>query len=593
PLNLLMRWEPSTRATFRRRFAVAESQPDISIGLTAYRRAWIFLDGTPLSVSAPSNWKKQAVCKIPRRLLNPGDHELKITVENRMGPPIFHLTSSLTELETLAGWQSTEDGVNWSPVGRVGDKSRPALSGEFPSVTEGLRHCLPFLVPLFLGTLSLGWLRGAWSRRITAPRSVRLILFSGWVVLGINNMFRLDNTQGFDGEDHLAYIRFILEQHGLPSAADGLQMFQPPLYYLVQASVLWFARRLMPFNYVQLSLSLVPLICGLILIEVSYRLLKELFLENETAQSCGLLIAGLLPMNLYMCQFLGNEPLAAVLTALLLLLTIKGLRSSEPYQHWHFVFLGGIAGLAILAKVTPLLLVPVICAFIVASPTTKPETFKSRVSAACIFLVTTALVAGWFFFRNSLLFGKPFVGGWDPCRHFVWWQDPGYRLCSDYFSFGRSFRQPVFASFNGLPDGFYSTFWSDGYLSGNASIWSKPPWNYTCLAAETGFSVVPASLMLCGIALAFWRSGRRDSWPFTLLAASICVCLAALVHLHLSLPIYSTAKASYSMGLTPAYGAMAALGAEKLICTRLRGRVVGAVLIVWAVLSYASFFVLA
>lgn len=593
PPNLSIHWEPSTRASFRKRFAVAESQPDISVSLTAYRRASMFLDGTLLPVPTMCSWKKQVTFEIPRRLLNPGDHELKLIVQNQMGPPIFHLTSSFAELETITDWQSTDDGVNWFPAARVQDKRSPALSGMFPSVEEGLRRCLPSVVPLFLCALSLGWLRGGWFKRIIAPTSVRLTLLSAWVVLGINNMLRLDNTQGFDGEDHLAYIRFLLEQHGLPSAADGLQMFQPPLYYLVQAFVLWFAKYWVPVSLVQLSLSLVPLICGLTLIEVSYRLLKELFPENETAQSCGLLIAGFLPMNLYMCQFLGNEPLAAALTALLLLLTVRVLRSSEPREHWHFVLLGGVAGLAILAKVTPSLLVPVICAFIVTRPATQPELFKSRVSAAGIFLVTTGLVAGWFFIRNSWLFGKPFVGGWDPCRHLVWWQDPGYRLCSDYFSFGRSFQQPVFASFNSLLDGFYSTFWSDGYLSGNMSVWAKPPWNYSCLAAETGLSVVPASLMACGIAVAFWRSGKRDSWPFTLLMVSICVFLAALVHLHLSLPIYSTAKASYSMGLTPAYGAMAALGAEKVIWTRYRGRVVAAALIVWAVLSYASFFVLA
>ncbi len=567
-------------------------QRDVAIGLTAYRNALVFLDGTRLLIPARPDWKQQADFTIPHQLLGPGGHELRLTVENEMGPPLFHLVSDFPGLEGAPGWESTLGGANWLPALRVTEKRSPGIRSMFPSVGNGLRLCLPLLLAIFLSALLLGWLKVRLLDSITTPRCLRLLLVALWVILGINNMLKLDITAGFDGENHLEYIDFILRNHRLPLASDGLQMFQPPLYYFVQANVLWLARLLVPLSIAQLSLSLVPLLCALLLIEISYRLLIELFPQSTAAQSCGLLVAGLLPMNLYMCQFLGNEPLAAALTALLLFLAIKTLRSAKASEMGRFALLGIIAGLAILAKVTPLLLVPIICAFILMGSQRDPAAMRCRLQHAGVFLLGTSIVAGWFFVRNSIVFGKPFIGGWDPSRHIVWWQDPGYRLLRDYFAFGQSLQQPIFASFNGLPDGFYSTFWSDGYLSGNTSFWAKPPWNYTPLAAATGLSVFPASLIICGIALSFWRSGKSERWPFTFLLVSICAFLAALFHLHASLPIYSTAKASYTMGLTPAYAAMAALGAELIVKRHYLGPVLIALLITWAVVSYVSFFVL-
>ena len=589
--TLTIHTETQTSGSFRKRF-VLQAPRDISILLTAYRKASVFLDGTSVPTPVSSSWKRPIPLVLPSRVLNPGEHELQLTVENTMAPPLFHLASNLTDLERVEGWESTQDGVHWLPAVRADQDRAPGIQTMFPSLGQGIFKCLPVLALLFFGTWWLTTVGHRFANSISAPETVKLLLLAGWAILGINNGLRLDITRGFDGENHFEYISYILQNHRLPTAADGLQMFQPPLYYLLQAVVFGLGQLIAPSSMARLALNLLPLACALLLVEISYRLLRELFPDREDLQSFGLLVAGLLPMNLYMCQFLGNEPLAAVFTGLALLTTIKAFRNSGPAEWIGFVIPGIVCGLAILSKVTPLLLLPVICLFILIAPRTEPTPLRFRIKGAGVIVLCAAMISGWFFVRNSWLFGKPFIGGWDPCRRIVWWQDPGYRLLSDYGFLGQALRQPILAAFNGLADGFYSTLWSDGYLSGNTSFWAKPPWNYSALATTTGLSLGPALLILCGVGLTFWRSTKKEYWPFTFLLVCLGIYFAALFHLHVSLPIYSTAKASYTMGLTPVYGVMAALGAGVFARTKHLKRLLIALLGSWAAMAYYSFLVL-
>jgi len=211
-----------------------------------------------------------------------------------------------------------------------------------------------------------------------------------------------------------------------------------------------------------------------------------------------------------------------------------------------------------------------------------------RMKSVGLFIATLCIVSGWFFARNWLELGKPFYGGWDPSRSIVWWQEPGYRILRDYLSFGEALKQPMFAAFYGFADAVYSTFWADGYNSGMVEVFD---WNYLPLAAGTAFSVIPALSMAVGLLIAFWQTCRKEWWPNTFLFASIGIYLAGLFHLYSSVPIFSTAKASYTMGLTPAYAVMAAIGAERFIHKKYLAALFVSLLVTWGALTYIGFFV--
>src|SRR5438046_10660133 len=58
-----------------------------------------------------------------------------------------------------------------------------------------------------------------------------------WLILFWHNAQILP-VIGFDSSHHLNYIKYLQEHHSLPLPTEGVEMFQPPLYYLVAAVVL-------------------------------------------------------------------------------------------------------------------------------------------------------------------------------------------------------------------------------------------------------------------------------------------------------------------------------------------------------------------
>ena len=47
------------------------------------------------------------------------------------------------------------------------------------------------------------------------------------------------NTRSHDAPEHLDYVRYLVEHHALPKAADGYAFYHPPLYYLSAALAKW------------------------------------------------------------------------------------------------------------------------------------------------------------------------------------------------------------------------------------------------------------------------------------------------------------------------------------------------------------------
>ncbi len=577
---------------YRKRFTVSEPSGDIVADVTAFRNAEIFLDGNQVSVPFPSSWKDRIRFTLPSRLLGKGPHELMLRVRNRLGPALFQLTSNIPRLGDADGWECSPDGMVWIPATRCDDLMVVETRSMFPTTREGIQRSLRLLIPLTVGILILAAFKPRPLISLAAPGRLKILLLAFWLILGINNMFKLPLYVGFDAKDHWDYISYLLENHRIPVSSEGWQMFQPPLYHVVSAALYWILSQFAPPETSMFLLRIIPLACALLLVDLSARILRELFPEREDLQSCGLVVGGLLPMNLYMCQSLGNEPLTAVLTALLLYLSVRIFRKSDPVRWTDAALLGVVGGLAMLTKVTPVLLIPIICLFLLLIPRGDALTVGSRARMAGLFLLTVVAVSGWFYARNWILFGKPFLGGWDPLRNVLWWQDPGYRTVADFLTFGEALKQPVYAAFNGFADGIYSSFWSDSYLSGIDLFSARPKWNYVLLATGVALSLVPASAMGAGVALAFWRAVKQEELPHTFLFVAMFVYLAALLHLYVSLPIYSTAKASYLMGLTPVFGVMSARGAGLLVRRKYVGAIFASLLATWGVVTYLTYFVL-
>jgi 4-amino-4-deoxy-L-arabinose transferase-like glycosyltransferase len=217
-------------------------------------------------------------------------------------------------------------------------------------------------------------------------------------------------------------------------------------------------------------------------VEICFRAGRCVFPDRDDLQALTLLVGGLLPMNVYMSQTLGNEPLCGMLSALILLWGWQALRepaAAHPSRRqWR---LGILFGLDLLTKMSALLLAPIIA--VVLAAVNRRRGLAGTLAAGARCFGAAVLVSGWYYVRNYVRFGKLLVGGWDPVRGILWWQDPGYRTPSQIVSFGRSLWQPIHAGFYSIADGFFASLWLDCNFSGLNDWETRSPWNMPLLLA--------------------------------------------------------------------------------------------------------------
>lgn len=602
PYEFLAQVETREEVTFRKRFTVTTVPEDATLVVRAMRTAAVFLDGRLILPFAEDlqDWKKNRIIGLGG-LLAPGEHEVRITVFNRNGPAVLLAYSRALKLSTGNDWEASTDGTVWRPAVVAGETRVTSESKKFPTTIDAFSSLLPFYALLAVCAFSLSLYlqrssqKAVWlGRLIPGPSGLRLLLLSLWALLAVNNIMKIPLDQGFDVEAHYEYIHYVATNWRVPLAPEGWQTFQSPLYYLVSAVIY---ASLHPFFSQQTAdhlLRIVPLICGALQVEMAYRAVRYIFPLRRDLQSWGTLIGGLLPMNLYLSQDVGNEPMSGVLSAGLVVMCLRLLRSEpESLPRRYAVSMGLILGLALLTKVTAVLLIPPVLVVMIFAASKNRRPVKTAVRGVLMLSGAALVVSGWYYLRNWIALGRPFVGGWDVSRKIVWWQNPGYRTIHDFISFGQSLLYPVYSATNGFWDSVYSTFWLDSFIGCNFCE-SRPPWNYGFVLSSALLGLLPTAAILIGIVRTVRRSSTDPSQQkgMVFCLSSIAIYFVALLYLYFKLPIYSTAKATYTIGLLPCYAVMCASGLDSLSRGPLSRAGINAFLSCWAVSAYLSYFVL-
>jgi len=553
-------------------------------------------------------------------LLRAGQNRIRVDVVNGRGPPALLVASPDLAVGTAAVWRArdpaageavAEQGRNWQPVSPARERRGFPISQAFPSAWQGLARSAGLLLLCFALGCAAAWAdrRGLlrWrGRPLDAPQLCWLIVLA-WLVLCARNLLRLPLYLGMDSSSHYAYVDFLLEQGTLPLAPDGPQMFQPPLFYLLAAPLQWLFSRLLEGDLARLALRVLPMLAGMALAVLATRCAVVCFPERRDLRLTATVIGGLLPVNFYMALVVGNEPLAGLLIGCVVLGCFAMLRtptaaleggpapSTTPpaLNSTRALLLGALFGLALLTKVTALLLLPAVgLALLCASGRDTPDLARSA-RAALLFAAAALAVAGWYFLRNQLELGTPYVGGWDPSLaaaggRDLGWQFPGYRVPEDLMRFGRSLQLPVYAASAGFWDALYSTLWLDGLLSGAALASAAPPWRFELACALALLSLPLAVAILWGaLRNLFGRAPANAAALFSTLA--LATFLAAMLYVHLRVPTFSNAKASYTLGLLPCYALLAAEGARGLLRGPLSRTLGAGYLAAWSAAAWGSF----
>ena len=529
--------------------------------------------------------------------LSPGTREICVKVENPQGPAVMLARSESLGLFTGKGWWAYR-GSNRLPTVGVDAPANAPMARYFGRSGKALLSELPFLIPIFLAVfawtmLYYGNAPQSLVRRLTpGVNGLRLMLTAAWIVIAVNNFWKLPTYVGFDVAAHLDYIIYVAEHRRIPLAGEGWQAFQSPLYYMVSAPVFFliktrFAGLMRPAARI---LRIIPIICGALQVEISYRFMRYAAPERRDLQAIGVMIGGLLPMNLYLSQSLSNEPMCALFTAAALTAGLSVLKAApDAFPLRRIALFGVFLGLALLSKVTAaLLLFP--AAFLFAYRFSgKDCRVLCPAKAASIAFGIAFAIAGWYYVRNWIYLGRPFVGGWESV---MGWQYPGYRTLKQFYGFGDALFHPVYSGLNGFWDSIYSTFWLDGFLSSVISPEWIPPWNYGVMLAGAWLALVPTFGILAGMAVSIidFRESLRNGAFFAVLC--VAIYYAALLSLYLKLPVYSTAKASYTSGLTPLYAFFGATGLGRLMRNGWMRAVIYGLMACWAVYAYAAYFVI-
>jgi hypothetical protein len=600
PFRLAIYWSENLSASFRCRLDIRGTPEKAVLTFRAMKKADVYMDGRLIfSTSADlERWKE------PHRLdlapwLKEGKHELRLDVSNWNGHPALLAYGKSLGIFSGESWEASNDGLAWLPALSVDRISPLSISRQFPRSDQAIRS----LFPLFLSVFALFFF---WSLRSDDPLSpswfkkahlsagaVRWLVLGAWLVMAVNNFWKLPLEMGMDANGHLQYIRYLFENGRIPLATEGWQMFQPPLYYLLAAAVYQSFLSLFSAETVIRILKLLSFLCGMVQVEICYRTLRNAYPEKESLQVIGTLLGGLLPMNLYMSQSLGNEPLVGCLTALLILLACRVSSGVRGATRETAILMGSTLGLALLTKVTAILIVPLLLFFVsveILKRTGSPpgEGIRSVARFVIITLCIALTVAGWYYLRNWIEMGRFFVGGWDSIRDIVWWQDPGYRTLRQCYIFGESISYPVFSSIYGFWDAIYSSFWADGYLS----AYNRPPWNYGFMLSGVLLSLLPSTAILIGFVVTVHLKGGTLCQMLRFSACTIVFYLAAIFYVFLTVPILSSAKATYDLGLIPCFALIGTAGFEVLMRQRFVRATMYGLFACWAVGSYVAYFVI-
>ncbi len=584
----------SETVRYRKYFKVENAPPRAVLSISAMRSASVTLDGQIiLPYNSLEEWKSARSVDISG-LLTPGEHELEISVYNENGPAVVLAYCRELNLFTGADWEAWHS-FNWAPAVPANKTKTLELAQLFPSTFQAFYSLSVFYLAVFVIVFLLTIFphsprSPSWTEKTrVGPAAVRWVLMGLWALLAVNNITKIPLLVGYDSKEHYEYIAYVADKWTIPLATQGWQMFQSPLYYFISAALKVFLSLFFNETMAAMLLRAIPLFCGALQIELSYRAVQYVFPERKDLQIMGTIIGGLLPMNIYISQSVGNEPLAGVFSAVVLVTGLSLIRSESLRNHGkRWLFLGVALGLSLLTKMTAILLVPALL-FLIFNVSFIQKRLRENMAGGSVAVSAALIISGWYYLRNWIKMGKPFIGGWESS---LWWQDPGYRTADDLLSFGASLLHPIYAAIYGFWNSIYSTLWLDGSISSITMYSYRPPWNYNFMISGSLLALLPTAGILIGMIEIFSRPLKALKEGKLFCAYCVCVYFAALLYLYISLPIYSTAKATYTLGLLPCYAVICVSGLNVLTRNIISRGLVNAVLSCWAVSAYLSYFVL-
>lgn len=381
-----------------------------------------------------------------------------------------------------------------------------------------------------------------------------------------------------DEPAHWCYIRDLATGKGLPvfnSGAANYEGHQPPLYYLAAVWCYWLAgeRSL-------LLCRLFSTLLGAVTLLVAWQASRYLLGEDPWPRLAAVGALALIPGRFFILGSVSNDAAFELCSALTIWQALAAIHHGLDLR--RAALLGLCLGLALLAKTSALVLIPIVGLAVVMAAQREDGTFGRRellqmLAHGGLVVAAVALLWGWWVVRNLQLYGEPLVTN----------------------TFTR-----IFIKDRATPEFFLSRgiSWSGYFMlvawQTQMSLWGvfgQATVYMSALFYRIGYAL--QALAVVGLLFAAVRSARRRepaaqaataSWLLVVLL--VLLTLATFLRFNI---IFYQAQARYFLGISVPLAALLSAGVCGLAPRRSQAIALGligvfAVLALWAVVAHAT-----
>lgn len=199
------------------------------------------------------------------------------------------------------------------------------------------------------------------------------------------------DVRGYDVDGHLEYMRFLVDNFSLPGEGQGWQWYQPPLYYMIGAPLLYFkdalANIILPTTALQIFALLLAVGSFAISIWIAFRLFRK---HHSSVVLMSALLATL-PGVVFFASRVNNDVLYHFFGVLSLGFLFAWWHKG-PQKLWYLSVAS--AALSMLSKMNALLLLPILFTSLLCK---KGMSLKQKITQGSLGVLTVAFLTEWLF----------------------------------------------------------------------------------------------------------------------------------------------------------------------------------------------------
>jgi hypothetical protein len=590
-------------AVFRRQVELPRSRHirQASVRIKAAKAFTFAVNDVPLSspdeAEITRNWNAASYYSIAEHL-DGSEVCLTISVRSTNRTPALlavgsiHFTDGATlSLDSGSNWQvSTDGGGTWG---------EPEFPGGLRSYYDG--HLQPYYshpvlfkalriisTALTLALLILAlWLAfgrspppplhrdfstsGSFLARELQPPAQLRVAIAFLILIYMPLTIAVDPNSGWDAAAHIEYVKWVATNWTVPFTQSGWEMHQPPLYYFIAAvfyRVGLGAGALIPIppdainpdlfalKFVQL---VTPMLAFLQIMMVMRIVAYFVSRENKLPLPTVLFVC-LLPMQIYISQFITNEVMASFFITLSLYCLIRLVDDRHFSWKWSF-YLGASAASACLSKYTAFLIL-MSAGYVYASCFVTQKTARTRITSSILIVSLIVLcLVGPFLFLS----------------YFHYPPASRTELSLEYFGW-RFFLDPTFLGLGAVDkyvsrtlsfiDGNYSSFWLD--QSQRISSWTR-----IFDVAIYFLAIFPTVLILYGATrgMSRLRDQNRHAAGYFAVMVFVLISIGGYVAFVMHSFSYEIVKAFYMLSLAAPLALFFTLGFREIMSTGMRGKI--------------------